>query len=65
MIVRQFLHTDPVIAASYIIGCGGKSACIVVDPVDAPDVYQRQASELGMSIQYVIDTHVTQVSPKP
>ena len=26
MILRQFLHTDPVIAASYIVGCGGKGA---------------------------------------
>ncbi|MGH7619881.1 MAG: MBL fold metallo-hydrolase [Gemmatimonadaceae bacterium] len=58
MILRQFLHTDPVIAASYIVGCGGKSASIVVDPVDGPDVYMRRASELGMSIRYVVDTHV-------
>ena len=58
MILRQFLHTDPVIAASYIVGCGGKSACIVVDPVEAPNVYVRRASELGMSIRYVVDTHV-------
>ncbi|TGS09112.1 MBL fold metallo-hydrolase, partial [Mesorhizobium sp. M4B.F.Ca.ET.190.01.1.1] len=25
MILRQFLHSDP-IAASYLFGCGGKSA---------------------------------------
>jgi hydroxyacylglutathione hydrolase len=58
MIVRQFLHTNPVIAASYIIGCGGKSAGIVVDPVDAPDVCMQRASELGLSIRFVVDTHV-------
>jgi glyoxylase-like metal-dependent hydrolase (beta-lactamase superfamily II) len=58
MILRQFLHTDPVIAASYIVGCGGESACIVVDPVDQPEVYVRRASDLGMSIHYVVDTHV-------
>ena len=34
MILRQFLHTDPVIAASYIVGCGGKSAGVVIDPVE-------------------------------
>jgi glyoxylase-like metal-dependent hydrolase (beta-lactamase superfamily II) len=58
MIVRQYLHTDPVIAASYIIGCGGKSTGIVVDPVDAPDVYVQKASDLGLSIRFVVDTHV-------
>jgi glyoxylase-like metal-dependent hydrolase (beta-lactamase superfamily II) len=58
MILRQFLHTDPVVAASYIIGCGGKSACVVVDPVDAPERYLRAATDLGMTIRYVVDTHV-------
>ncbi|TIU64084.1 MAG: MBL fold metallo-hydrolase, partial [Mesorhizobium sp.] len=29
MILRQFLHSDPV-AASYLFGCGGKSAAAVV-----------------------------------
>ncbi|TGV81022.1 MBL fold metallo-hydrolase, partial [Mesorhizobium sp. M00.F.Ca.ET.149.01.1.1] len=32
MILRQFLHTDPV-AASYLFGCGGKASAAVVDPV--------------------------------
>ena len=36
MILRQFLHTEPVIAA-YSVAYGGKSACVVVDPVDAPE----------------------------
>ena len=58
MILRQFLHTDPAIAALYIAGCGARSAGIVVDPVDAPEVYLRRATELGMSIRYVADTHV-------
>jgi glyoxylase-like metal-dependent hydrolase (beta-lactamase superfamily II) len=58
MILRQFLHTDPVIAASYIVGCGGKSACVVIDPVDAPARYERVAADLGMAIRYVVDTHV-------
>ena len=58
MIVRQYLHTNPVIAASYILGCGGKGACLVVDPVDPPDVYMRRAAELGMQIRFVVDTHV-------
>ncbi|HWG35485.1 MAG TPA: MBL fold metallo-hydrolase [Gemmatimonadaceae bacterium] len=58
MIVRQYLHTDPVVAASYVVGCGGKSACIVVDPVDLPDTYLRRAADLGMQIRFVVDTHV-------
>jgi hydroxyacylglutathione hydrolase len=32
MILRQFLHTDPV-AASYVFGCGGKAVGAVVDPL--------------------------------
>lgn len=32
MILRQFLHTDPV-AVSYLFGCGGHAACAVADPV--------------------------------
>jgi hydroxyacylglutathione hydrolase len=58
MILRQFLHTDPVIAASYIVGCGGKSACVIVDPVESAEHYLRAASDLGMAIRYVVDTHV-------
>ena len=58
MILRQFLHTDPVIAASYIVGCGGKSACVVVDPVDSPEQYQAAAAALAMNIRYVVDTHL-------
>jgi glyoxylase-like metal-dependent hydrolase (beta-lactamase superfamily II) len=58
VIVRQYLHTDPVIAASYIVGCGGKSACVVIDSVEPPAFYQQAAEELGMQIRYVIDTHV-------
>src|SRR5215831_17490831 len=58
MILRQFLHVDPVIAASYIVGCGGKSSSAVVDPVEGPDFYVRASRDLGMEIKYVFDTHV-------
>jgi glyoxylase-like metal-dependent hydrolase (beta-lactamase superfamily II) len=58
MILRQFLHTDPVVAASYLFGCGGKAAGAVVDPVDDPAVYLRAAEETGLRIRYVVDTHV-------
>lgn len=58
MILRQFLHTEPVVAVSYLIGCGGKSAAIVVDPVHAAEYYRQAAADLGMEIRYVVDTHV-------
>jgi glyoxylase-like metal-dependent hydrolase (beta-lactamase superfamily II) len=57
MILRQFLHTDPV-GISYLFGCGGRAAGAVVDPVGEPDVYLRAAEKTGMRILYVIDTHV-------
>lgn len=58
MIVRQYLDTDPVIAASYLIGCGGKGVGAVVDPVRSGERYLREAESLGLRIRYVIDTHV-------
>jgi glyoxylase-like metal-dependent hydrolase (beta-lactamase superfamily II) len=57
MILRQFLHTDP-IAASYLFGCGGKSSGAVVDPVGDPEFYIDAAAKAGMRILYVIDTHI-------
>jgi len=58
MIVRQLLHTSPVVAASYVVACGGKQAAIVVDPVDEPRAYLDIAAQTSTRIQYVIDTHV-------
>ena len=57
MILRQFLHTDPV-AASYLFGCGGKATGAVVDPLGDVGPYLRTAEETGMRIRYVIDTHL-------
>jgi hydroxyacylglutathione hydrolase len=57
MILRQFLHTDPV-AASYLFGCGGKAVGAVVDPLGEVASYLRAAEETGMRIRYVIDTHL-------
>lgn len=58
MILRQYLHTDPVIAASYLFGCGGHAAGAVVDPVGEPDRYLQAAAAVGLRLRYVIDTHV-------
>jgi hydroxyacylglutathione hydrolase len=57
MILRQFLHTDPAVAVSYVFGCGGRAAGAVVDPVGDPGHYVRAAAETGLKIRYVIDTH--------
>ncbi|QSZ06008.1 MBL fold metallo-hydrolase [Rhizobium leguminosarum] len=57
MILRQFLHKDPV-GISYLFGCGGKAAGAVVDPVGEIEPYLRAAEEAGMRIHFVIDTHL-------
>lgn len=58
MILRQFLHVQPTVATSYLFGCGGHQAGAVVDPVEPPDFYLRPASEVGLTVRFVIDTHV-------
>lgn len=57
MILRQFLHRDPV-GVSYLIGCGGQGIAAVIDPAGALDPYVQAAAAGGMRIAYVIDTHV-------
>jgi hydroxyacylglutathione hydrolase len=58
MILRPYLHSEPVIAASYLFGCAGKARGAVVDPVEDVDLYLRDAERLGLPIRYVIDTHL-------
>jgi len=57
MILRQFLHSDPV-AASYLFGCGGRAAAAVVDPLGELAPYLETAEAAGMRIRYIIDTHL-------
>jgi len=57
MILRQYLHADPV-GASYLFGCAGRASAAVVDPVGDISPYVRTAEETGMRIRYVIDTHL-------
>lgn len=57
MILRQFLHPDPV-AASYLFGCGGKLSGAVVDPIEGPEFYIEAATKAELRILYVIDTHI-------
>ena len=58
MILRQYLHADPVIAVSYLFGCGGRAAGAVIDPMGDPATYLEAAAALGLRLRYVIDTHV-------
>jgi glyoxylase-like metal-dependent hydrolase (beta-lactamase superfamily II) len=57
MILRQFLHHDP-IGISYLFGCGGRAAGAIVDPVGDSETYLRAAEAAGMHIHFVIDTHL-------
>lgn len=57
MILRQFLHNDPV-GISYLFGCGGKATAAVVDPVGDIQPYLEAADRSGIKINFVIDTHV-------
>ena len=57
MILRQYLHRDPV-AVSYLFGCGGKAMAAVVDPLGPIEPYLEAAEQTGMHIRYVIDTHL-------
>jgi glyoxylase-like metal-dependent hydrolase (beta-lactamase superfamily II) len=57
MILRQFLHVEPV-ALSYLFGCGGKASAAVVDPVGDIEPYLAAADAAGMRILHVVDTHI-------
>lgn len=57
MILRQFLHGDPV-AASYFVACASHAAAAVVDPVGDIAPYRALAEATGTRIRYVIDTHL-------
>src|SRR5438876_9818065 len=57
MIIRQFLHQEPV-GISYLFGCGGRATGAVVDPVGDIEPYLSAAEAAGMRIHFVIDTHV-------
>jgi len=58
MIFRQFLHEQPVTAASYLLGCVGHGVAAIVDPELPADEYRRAAESLAVRIVLVIDTHV-------
>lgn len=57
MILRQFLHRDPV-AVSYLLGCVGHGAGAVVDPLFPIESYLLAAEAERTPIRFVIDTHL-------
>lgn len=57
MILRQYLHADPV-AISYLFGCAGHAAAAIIDPIGDAAFYLNAAQGAGMRILYVIDTHL-------
>jgi len=56
VILRQFLHRDPV-AASYLLGCGDKALAAVVDPGGDVAPCLKMAEANGVQMLFVIKTH--------
>ncbi|MCO6416138.1 MBL fold metallo-hydrolase [Siccirubricoccus sp. KC 17139] len=57
MILRQYLHRDPV-AISYLLGCVGHGAGAIVDPLFPIEPYLRAAEAERTPIRFVVDTHL-------
>ena len=58
MIFRPFYYFDTGCAA-YVVGCGGKGLCAVVDPQERDlNSYITFAESKGMRITHVVDTHI-------
>jgi hydroxyacylglutathione hydrolase len=57
MILRQYLHTDPV-AVSCLFGCPADGAEAVVDPIGDIAPHLDAAQRAGMRVHYVVDTHL-------
>lgn len=62
MILRQFLHKDPV-AISYFAACGTHAAAAVVDPIGEIAPYLRVAEEAGTRIRYVVSAQRLKTLP--
>lgn len=58
MVLRQYLQAEPAVGASYLVGCGGKGAAAVIDPVAPIARYLEDAAAFGVTIRYVVDTHL-------
>ncbi len=58
MLFRQYLDREPVIAASYLLGCPTKGIGAVVDPIGDIGRYVKESEAGNLPIRYVIDTHL-------
>jgi hydroxyacylglutathione hydrolase len=58
MILRQLLHHEPAIAASYLVGCAGRGVAAIIDPVAPAATYLDLAASFGVRIRFVVDTHL-------
>ena len=58
MLFRQYLDREPVIAASYLLGCPTRGIGAVVDPIGDIRRYLKESEAGNLPIRYVIDTHV-------
>lgn len=56
MFFRQILHEERA-CISYLIGCPAKGVCAVVDPQGSSERYILEASQHGMAISHIIETH--------
>lgn len=57
MFFRQFLHEERA-CLSYLVGCPTKGVCAVVDPQGDPERYIQQATQHGMTISHILETHI-------
>jgi glyoxylase-like metal-dependent hydrolase (beta-lactamase superfamily II) len=58
MIFKPYYY-DATGCAAYLFGCGGKGFCAVVDPHEEDvEAYAAFATQKGMRITHIIDTHV-------
>jgi hydroxyacylglutathione hydrolase len=57
MFFRQILHSERA-CISYMVGCPTKGLCAVVDPQGPVERYINDASQNGMTISHIIETHI-------
>lgn len=57
MFFRQILHPEHA-CISYMVGCPTKGVCAVIDPQGQVERYIGEASQNGMTISHILETHI-------
>lgn len=57
MILRRF-YDDKLAHASYLVGCAGSGEALVIDPGRDVEIYLQAATEEGLRISDVTETHI-------